>query len=279
LEETVSRRIIDFAKITRAKQLRLANTGDFHADLLRAIDPTNKVKRYGRTWRFSKPAGGDREFILGKLGFTHEGEEARTDYDEDAQDFITAVAPARQTFFSHFVADSGTEVIAFEERGRLIRRKSFLAAFEGLLVEADFEATVDVLTDPAALQEWAKTVDRVVSLRAFVKNPNPGWVRDAGAIRQFVEETDAATAAVTVKAAEGAGINVTAPWVGGALQQISEEGQGSMSAIGIRQDGHEDRWTNGQRPRTDSLEEDPTDDSDTIWQRLIGRLRANFHDL
>lgn len=272
------RRTIDFAKITRAQQLRLANTGDFHADLLRAIDPTNKVTRYGRTWRFSKPGEDDREFILGKLGFTHEGEQERTDYDEVAQDFITAVAAATQTFFSHFVVDTRLEIIAFEERGRLIRRRSFLAAFEGLLDEADFPATVEVLTDPAALREWAQTVDRVVSLRAVVKNPNPGWVRDAGAIRQLVEETEAATAAVTVKAAEGAGINITAPWVDGALQQISAEGQGSMSAVGIRKDGHEDRWANGQRPRTDSLEEEPTDPSETIWQRLIIRLRANFHD-
>lgn len=57
-----------------------------------------------------------------------------------AQDFVTASPPAHQTFFSHFVVDGRIEVIAFEERGSLIRRRSFVAAFEGLLDEADFEA-------------------------------------------------------------------------------------------------------------------------------------------
>ncbi len=274
----MSRRIIDFAKITRAKQMRLANTADFHSDLLRAIDPANTVTRFGRTWRFSRPVDQDGAFLLGKLGFTHLGEEQRSDYDETKQDFVTAMAPARQTFFSHFVVDTNKEVIAFEERGRLIKRRSFLGAFSGLLVAADFEARVEVLTDPAALREWAETVTRVVRLQTTVRNPNPGWVRDAGAIRQLVEETDAESAAVTVKAAPGAGINVTAPWIEEALQQITAEGQGTMSALGIRPDGHEDRWTSGQRPRSDSLEEDVADDSGTIWQRLVGRLRANFHD-
>lgn len=271
-------RTIYFAKITRAQQLRLANTADFYADLMRAIEPNNVITRYERTWRFSKPAEEDHAFILAKLGFTHVGEEEQIDWDDQAQDFITAMAPARQTYFSHFVVDAEKEVIAFEERGRLIKRKAFIGAFRGLLNLADFEARVEILSDPAALREWAETMDRVIRLKAVVRNPNPGWVRDAGAIRQVVEDAGAESAVVTVKASIGASINVLAPWIEESLEQISSEGQGSMSAIGVRPDGHEDRWTNGQRPRTDSLEEEPADESETIWQRLISRLRANFHD-
>lgn len=260
-----------FAKVTRAAQLKLEDR-DFGADLLRAINPSHKVIRYGRLWRFARPAEVDG-FILGKLGFTHEGEEQRTEYDERAQDFVTDMAPASQTYFSHWVADVATEVLAFEDRGRLIRRQSFIGAFQGLTEIADFDASVELLSDPTSLGAWAATVERVLRIRAVVHNPNPGWVRDAGAIRQLVVETDAESADITVKAAPEAGLNVTAEWVSGALQQISHEGQGTMTAMGVRH-GRESRWTLGDRPRMEKLDEDLEDESATIWSKIIELLRA-----
>ena len=265
------RRTVFFAKITREPQRRLFDR-DFRTDMLAAIDPDLVHTRYNRTWRFSRPVEIDDQHIAGKLGFTHVGEQEQTEYDEEAQDFITTQAPARQTFFSHFVIDTDAEVIAFEDRGRLIRRRSFLGAFEGLLAEGDFLATVEELTDPASLREWAAGVDRVVRIKAVVHNPNPGWVEDAGAIREIVEETEADVADVTVKASQDGGLNVDAEWIDGAMSQVSEHGQGRMSALGFRGD-RETRWTTGQQVRTDSIDEDPTDDSQTIWQRLIGKIR------
>lgn len=151
----------------------------FRHDILAAIDPGLKATRYGRRWRFARPVEAEG-VVLGKLGFTHEGEEPLTEYDEEKQDFVTALAPARQTHFSHFVVDTDAEVMAFEDRGTLIRRQSFAGAFESLLQEGGFDASLDVLTDPASLREWAQTV-RVTRIHATVRNPNPGWVDDAGA--------------------------------------------------------------------------------------------------
>src|SRR5450759_1630667 len=200
------RRTVFFAKVTREPQRRLMGRVEFYDDLLLALDPDKKVSRYGRRWRFSRPVGTDREFILGKLGFTHEGEEERTEYDETSKDFVTALALAEETFFSHFAIDASSEVIAFEQRGTLIRRQSFVGAFQGLLGESGLVATVESLGDPASLAEWAVTVERVTRLHALVKNPNPGWVEDAGALRELVLQTDAESLDVTVKASQGAGL-------------------------------------------------------------------------
>lgn len=268
------RRTVYFAKVTRGAQVTMADRASFHDTILEALDPQHKVERYGRTWRFSRPID-QVEFILGKLGFTHEGEQEQTDYDEDAKDFVTALAPARQTFFSHFVIDTAAEVVAFEDRGRLIRRQSFMGAFDGLLEAAGLNVAVDALTDPASLREWAESVERVVRIRATVQNPNPGWVDDAGAVRQLIEETDAESVDVTAKASQEHGLNVGARWVDGALQQISAEGQGSMSAIGVRGE-RESRWTSGQRVRSEELEESPQDASETIWSRIVDILRGVY---
>ena len=270
------RRTVLFAKVTREPQRRLMGEVEFFDDLMSALDPDQKVTRFGRTWRCSHPIDVGREFILGKLGFTHEGEEERTEYDETNKDFVTALATAEQTFFSHFVVEVSSEVVAFEERASLIRRQSFVGAFHSLLSESGLVTTVEPLGDPASLAEWAVTVERVTRLHALVKNPNPGWVEDAGALRELVLQTDAESVDVTVKASQGAGLNVGAPWIGGAYQQISVEGQGAMAATGMRGD-QESRWTSGQRLRTDSLEEELTDDSNTIWTALIAKLKA-IHD-
>lgn len=77
---------------------------------------------------------------------------------------------------------------------------------------------------------------------------------------------------MTVKAAQEAGLNVDAGWVDGALHQISQHGQGSMSALGYK-GKQESRWTSGQRARTETIDEEPSDSSPTIWGRLIAVLR------
>lgn len=266
------RRSIYFAKLTRSKQVKLADH-DFRTDVFVAIDPRQIATRYGRTWRFARPHEDNSAFLLGKLGFTHQGEEERINYDEATQDFVTDLEPARQTFFSHFVIDYSTEVVGFEERGRLILKQSFIGAFEDLLRAADFDAQVELLGDPASFRDWAHTVERVVRIRAVVVSPNPGWVQDAGAIRQVVEEADAERVELAARATPDAGLNVDAPWIHGALHQITREGQGSVAAVGLRND-RESRWISGQRLRVETLEEEPFDDSGTIWTKMVGLLKA-----
>jgi hypothetical protein len=269
----VPRRTVLFAKITRDPQRRLFDQ-DFRADMLAATNPQNKTTRYNRTWRFSRPVEVDAEHIAAKLGFTHEGNQERIEYDEEAEDFVVTEARESETVYSHFVIDTTSEVMAFEVGGA-IERQSFLGAFKNLLDEADFPATVELLTDPAGLRQWAETVDRVVTIRAVVHNPNPGWAADAGAVRELVQQAEAAVADVTVKASQDGALNVEAAWVNGALQQISTEGQGRMSATGIRKQ-RESRWVSGQRVRTDSIDEEPGEPAESVWRRLIVKIKDHM---
>jgi len=266
----VPRRTVLFAKITRDPQQRMFDQ-DFHTDILRAINPRLVTTRYGRTWRFSRPVDLDADHIAAKLGFTHEGDEERIEYDEEAEDFVVTAARARETVYSHFAIDTTAEVMAFEIGGA-IERQSFLGAFNRLLRDGNFPADVDVLTDPAGLRQWADTVDRVVTIRAVVHHPNPGWAADVGAVKEVIEQADAEVADVTVKASQDAGLNVEANWVNGALQQISTEGQGRMSATGRRGE-RESRWVSGQRVRMDSIDEEPGETADSIWRRLVEKIR------
>lgn len=265
------RRTVLFAKITRDRRLF---DQDFRTDTLAAIDPQNTTTRYNRTWRFSRPVEIDDRHIAAKLGFTHEGDQERIEYDEEAEDFVVTPARASETVYSHFVIDTVQEVMAFEVGGA-IERQSFIGAFRNLLSDADYLATVELLTDPAGLRQWAETVDRVVLIRAVVHNPNPGWAADAGAVRELVEEADASVADVTVKASQDGALNVGAEWVNGALQQISTEGQGRMSAVGRRGE-RESRWASGQRVRTDNIDEEPGEAAQSVWRRLIDKIRDNL---
>jgi hypothetical protein len=180
----VPRRTVLFAKITRDPQRRLFDR-DFRTDILAAINPQNRTTRYGRTWRFSRPVEMDADHIAAKLGFTHEGDQERIEYDEEAEDFVVTAARESETLYSHFVIDTSSEVMAFEVGGA-IERQSFIGALKSLLHDADFQSAVELLTDPAGLRQWAETVDRVVAIRALVHNPNPGWAADAGAVRELV---------------------------------------------------------------------------------------------
>lgn len=265
------RRTVFFAKITRDPQQGIWDKS-FPEDILRALDPDLTYQFHRRVWRFSAPdlMG---EYITAKLGFTVEGEEAKVEYDESRHDFVTRLGVARQTHFSHFVIDPASEVVAFEERGKVIRQQAFVRAFSALLHEARFPCDVTLLPDPARLAEWAREVDRVIQVHAVVHNPNPDWIPGAGALRDLIVESFADVAEVTARERPGQGLNVDAPWIQGAVDQIGEHAQGKVSAVGVR--GHSvRRWHSGQRARTESMEQEPTDESPSIFDRLIGLWRG-----
>lgn len=262
------RRTVFFAKVTR--KLRLFDRS-FGEDFLEAVQPGGSVTRYHRTWRFSRPRLTQSQFIRGKLGFVQLGEEEIADYDEKLQDFVTRKSVARQAHYSHFVADTDTEILAFEERQPDIRRQSFLGAFRGLIALADFEADVELLSDASSFPEWASKVDRVTRVRAVVHRPNPGYAEDAHAIRDLIEQSGAETVEVLAKPAPGASLDPTAEWIQGALTQVSEHGQGTVAATGQRGESLT-QWISERRVRMESIEEEASEESNTIWGKLQERL-------
>jgi hypothetical protein len=273
--EIVADREVYFAKITRGPQVG-AFDQSFADDILAALDPRNSVERYRRRWRASRPRLEDG-FIVGKLGFVRTAAAAQTRYDEEQEDFVTAEAVATEGSFSMFAIDTATEILAFEERPNFIRRQSFLGAFRGLLQVADFQASVTLLPDPTEFREFVASVDRLQRIRAVVFAPNPGFREDARNFEEIIESANAQRAEVVAVAKRDESLNPEAPWVSGALDQISTDGKGTLKATGVRQ-GHKRSWTIGARLQVDVITDEDGVTPEDVWGWLKDRIRRRFRE-
>jgi hypothetical protein len=265
-------RTVYFAKITREPRLFDQRFAD---DIAGALDPRRTVQRYRRTWRFSQPVVLDGGYIAGKLGFVRTHPAAETTYDEERLDFVTREGVTSEGSFSMFVIDPDREIIAFEERPPDIALQSFVGAFRKLLDEADFHGTVEILTDPTAFLEWARTVDRITRVRVVVHPPNPGWNEDAGALREIVEQAHAERAEVVAVAAPDDTIEADARWIDGALTHIAEHGQGKVTAIGVRRQ-RPSRWQSGDRRQTAVIRDADASTPQAVWDWIRQKLRELY---
>ena len=265
-------RTVYFAKITRQPGLWDAPFGEW---LLETLDPRGDVTRYRRTWRVSKPEQIDDRFLAGRFGFVQEAAAQETTYDEALQDFVTTEGTTSEGSFSNFVVDTHTEIVAFEERPPDIRAGSFLNNFRALITGPG-SVTVQLLLDPAAWPAWTATLDRLVEVRAVVKDPNPGWNEDAGAIRELVEDSNAEEADVKVKSRDGESLEASATWITATISQVAEHGQGSVLAIGVRGEDKV-RWRSGESRRTATMPEAVAAVPRGPWEWMRRRLR-DFYD-
>lgn len=124
------RRQLWMAKISRVdrdpSQLALVHD-HFEDELRRALDPDRQADYYGRVWRLSQPQI-DGPYFSGKLGFARGARAEEVHYDESVHDWIEEEAPSRQGNFSHYVIHIPSQIVAFEEKGDELSRRSFLNA-------------------------------------------------------------------------------------------------------------------------------------------------------
>jgi hypothetical protein len=273
-ETDVAERTVYFAKITRSGQMGLLDRS-FAEDIALAVDPHHQATRYGKSWRFSRPATLEERFVSAKLGFLRTTPAAETTYDDDLEDFVTTVGVANEGSFSMFVIDVDHEILAFEERLPNIRQQAFLGAFRRLLDEAGFRANVELLTDPSDFAEWAHSVDRVIRVRAVVHAPNPGWNEDAGALRDIVEQAGAERAEVVAVAPQDGGLDPDAQWIGGALSQIADHGEGKLTAVGVERETRV-KWRSGRRLRTAVIRDEDAGSPEGVWAWITRKIREVY---
>jgi hypothetical protein len=270
----VADRDVYFAKVTRT-QTGLFDRS-FAEDILEGLNPRHDTTRYQRRWRVSRPRLEDG-FVVGKLGFVRTAPAAQTIYDEELEDFVTAEGVANEGSFSMFAIDTTTEIMAFEERRPSIRRQSFLGAFRGLLLAADFRASVTLLPDPTEFREFVASVDRLQRIRAVVFAPNPGFRQDARNFEEIIVGANAQRAEVVVVAERDGSLNPGAEWVQGALEQIASEGKGTLRATGV-QVGHRRVWTLGARLQIDVIRDEDAQTPEDVWGWLKRRISERFRD-
>jgi hypothetical protein len=268
----VSDRAVYFAKITRDPRLF---DRSFEEDIRDALDPLLTVGRFRRVWRFSLPVVLDGGYVAGKLGFVRTHPAAELTYDEDRLDFVETEGIATEGSFSMFVIDPQREIIAFEERLPEIKLQSFIGALKKLFAAGDFRASIELLSDPRAFVEWARTVERITRVRAVVHPPNPGWNEDAGALRAIVEQAEAERAEVVAVAPPEGSIDPSAQWIEGALTHISEHGQGKVTAIGVTGQ-RRDRWQSGERRQTATIRDVDAASPQGVWEWIRQKLREFY---
>lgn len=155
--------------------------------LLGALKPGTMIERHHRTWRMGQ-VHRSGEFLHGRIGFESEGSATEL-WDPERQDFTEGIIRSGVT--SPFGIALRDLRIAFQLRGQDIRHQSFIGAFQALLREASHSYwIVELVSHELEFDRWRESVDRVVTMRFLLNEPNPhfggrrmieGLVGDTGA--------------------------------------------------------------------------------------------------
>ena len=261
-------RTVTFAKVVRAGTQATVFERSFAEDIVNAISPDVRIRRYGRLWRVSKPRELDG-FVAAKLGFERTGRGHAVSYDERVQDFVVMEQPSEQGNFVHFVIDLPRQVLAFEEKPPDIKRQSFLGALSALLNQSQYQFEIQPLPDLADFQEWLQTVDRVVRFHAVLKRPNPEWRERTQKVRELIESTGADQVALDARVnnPQQTGLEVQKSILGDAVEHAGG-GYAKVVATGVDEDKIK-RFNSAQNIRSTEIEESPDEDSESIFQKII----------
>ena len=275
----MAQRRLTLMKVNRNADLPLLEfeRRSFEQDVLQALDPLNSVTRYRRTWRLSRPRSSpDHPFISAKLGF--EGA-ARTDsdvvYDEDLEDFIASPTTRGSAQFSHFIIDTEHQYLLFEEKPPDIRTTSFVGALRTILQQ---DATahrfdLDPVPDLDDFNSWLRRTTRVTKFRVTVRPPNPHWLDRPRAIRDFVEESNAAHVTIDATASEdGPGLEIPNSDLG-AFSEHAGLGYGTISGTGETAEGRT-RYHSNRSTRGAVIDADPDESEPSFLRTLFETLRS-----
>lgn len=262
------RRQVWLAKINRRDATLFDR--DFKSDLATAIDPSVKISRYGKTWRFSRPTvTGQR--LVGKLGFDRSAQVAGAHFDEETEDFVVAEAPTEQGNFAIYVVDLRSQVVAVEERRPDIYLKPFLGAFQKLLDLSNYKFEVDPMSSEQSFRDWVAAMDVVTRFHATLRPPNPSSSRRAREVRKLMTETDADTLQIDATAAEDAGLTIQETLLE-ATAEHAAGGNGSFTASALK-NGARRFFHSTRQLLKGEIQVTNDDDEDSLVRKIVSVLR------
>lgn len=274
-------RHVGIATVTLPEQVDLLAAGTKPA-LLRALAPDKRAKRYGRTWRLSRPQT-DGDAICGRLGYSTSRPGEETVYDDEREDFVVRSEDRTEgaaSCYTIYVPDdlASTVVIAFEERPPQIRRQSFIGAMAHLLHESDRHFKVEPIRRRLSLDAWIGEMDTVVAFTGSFRRPNPRWQDRTEQVRAIVEETGADEVSLKAKAdPAGPGLNIPGSILGG-IAKHSDAGYGDFAATGTR-NGSEFTFADGASEVMAQMPEGTSNDPEDIYRKLLGLARRAIHNI
>lgn len=147
-------------------------TSDVGAALRSSVYPGAAHERHRRSWRMGQHSEHDG-VLVGRLGF--ETESATEVWNDEKKDFEEKELARGTT--SPFAIRLRDLRLAFQLRPPAIDAKAFVGALQGLLngVDDRYRWRVHRDTQEIAFGEWKSTIDRITSIDATLRRPNPHY--------------------------------------------------------------------------------------------------------
>lgn len=248
----------------------------FGEDIREALDPNVIARRYGRSWRLSRPVELDDGFLAGKLGFTRNRDETEVQYDESVQDFVEHPTTTPNAIFAHWVLDLNSQLMAFETRPPDIKAGSFIGALSDILeANENYPFTVEPLTEEEAFFDWIAGVEKLIHFKAVMRPPNPHWGDRMSQLEGILEPTEADEATIDLKIDPERPEGLVVP--GTIIEQAarhSEAGYGTVTADAVA-GGERRRFVSKQKMRVRKIAEPIVDGTTALWQALMDLLRSS----
>ena len=260
-------------RIARGRILVPVPFGDPFAFLQRSIVGGTPVERYNRLWRMG-PRRIESYGINGRIGFERQVGSTEA-WDEQQGDFVRVARVEGQTsryvISREHVGEPNVFPIAFQIRGSLIKRQSFVQAFQALLEEGSQVAgwKVEAEDTEMTFADWVGTVERVQEMTIRLERPNPNYAKRPQ-IKKIVGDTNAELARLVLQAPEGEGLDVDDDFITQAIDHAVEHGYGWVRASGPEQGGQGAKATfDTRRDQTTTEARAPVDETGEVPPRFL----------
>lgn len=137
--------------------------------------------------------------LIGRIGVR--GYEDTADvWDEDREDFMPVEFPAGLA--APFAINLGALSMAVQPRAPHIRLGGIIGAMRELLQRVDPGWKIEAEADPMSLEQWKRTVSRVIDVRFLLRKPNPHYQDDKD-LEAVMEDAQALYARLQLSSEKG----------------------------------------------------------------------------
>jgi hypothetical protein len=216
--------------------------------------------------------------VTGKLGWHPAEEEAVTDYDVQAEDWVVSVEAPHGRVVLPFAFDGDTRILAVLRKGRS-RATTIGRVFETILRENEFESqkpttewSVEPILDPRDFAEWLESMDVVREVEFVAKLPNPTPTAAYEEVFKRMENRRATRLTENFHSNRAGGLkNIQEDDDFTQAEAMATEGFATLRGVGER-DGRKTRYNQNERIRRATIPHLP-DSWDEMRQVLTGFLK------
>jgi len=222
--------------------------------------------------------------MTGKLGWHPAEEEAVTDYDDQAEDWVVSIEAPHGRVVLPFAFDGDTRILAVLRRGRS-RADTIGRVFETILKEneCDLERpttdwSVEPIFDPRDFAQWLESMDVVREVQFVAKLPNPTPTPAYEDVFKRMEDRGATRLIENLHSNQRGGLrDVQEDDDFAQAEKMASEGFATLKGVGERE-GRKTRYNQKERVRRATIPHLP-DSWGEMRQVLTGFLKERARGL